>query len=297
MSVGTRSVRVGLLVLLLCALLSACEPADPERLSFAALGSTGTGGEAQRAVGQAMAAGGRDLGLDLVLLLGDNFRRHGVTGVDDPQWQTKFSAAYPADGLDVPFYAIAGNRDHRGDVEALVRYDGDPRWRMPALSYRLDRRLADGTRVSFIALDTPSLIRGGEAARAQRSWLAKTLAAADADWLIVYGHEPFLRVNGDRDPALAPLLPLLHRYGLDLYLSAEEQVLGIQRDARGALHVASGAGAMVSDPPTHPGMAVQIPRQGFVHAQLDGRTLTLRLVDRDGVVRHRQRLVRESRDE
>jgi hypothetical protein len=275
---------------LLALLLAACEPAAPERLSFAALGSTGTGGLGQRAVAQAVAATGRDDGLDLVLLLGDVFRREGVDGLDDPQWEKKFSAAYPAKGLDLPFYAVAGNRDHRGDVTAMTAFDRDPRWRMPALSYRLDRRLDDGVMVSFIALDTTVLRRSDEAGRSQRRWLADTLAAAAADWLVVYGHDPILRINGEPDPALGPLLPLLHHHGLDLYLSGEEQVLGVQRDAAGALHVASGAGAMVSDPPGHAGMEAHVPRQGFVHVRLEPAALQLRLIDRDGVIHYQRRL-------
>jgi hypothetical protein len=291
MRTPATSFRAG--IVLLCLLLAACEPAAPERLSFAALGSTGTGGLGQRAVAQAVAATGRDDGLDLVLLLGDVFRRDGITGLDDPQWEKKFSAAYPSRGLDLPFYAVAGNRDHRGDVEAMTAYDRDPRWRMPALSYRLDRRLEEDVLVSFVALDTTVLRRSDEAGRAQRRWLAETLAAAAADWLVVFGHDPILRINGELDPALGPLLPLLHRHGLDLYLSGEEQVLGVQRDAAGALHVASGAGAMVSDPPGHAGMEAHVPRQGFVHVRLEPATLRLRLIDRDGTVHYQRRLQRD----
>lgn len=272
-------------IVLAASLLAACGPAEPDRLSFAALGSTGTGGLGQRAVGQALAATGRDHGLDFVILLGDVFRREGVDGPDDPQWQTKFTRAYPIDGLDLPFYAVAGNRDHRGDLAAMVDYDGDPRWRMPGPSYRLDRTLAGGERVTFVALDTTTLRAGGEAGRAQRRWLTRTLADAAADWLVVYGHDPILRIDGDTDPALAALLPLLHRHGLDLYLSAEEQVLGVQQDSRGALHVASGAGAMVSDPPGHAGMEAHVPRQGFTYVRIEAASLRLRLVDRDGLVR------------
>ena len=74
---------------LLSLLLAACEPAAPERLSFAALGSTGTGGLGQRAVAQSVAATGRDDGLDLVLLkpqlsgdLADGTRVGGLGDLD-----------------------------------------------------------------------------------------------------------------------------------------------------------------------------------------------------------------------
>ena len=147
--------------------------------------------------------------------------------------------------------------------------------------------------VSFVALDTTVLRRSDDAGRAQRRWLAETLAEAAADWLVVFGHDPILRINGELDPALGPLLPLLHRHGLDLYLTGEEQVLGVQRDAAGALHVASGAGAMVSDPPGHAGMEAHVPRQGFVHVRLEPATLRLRLIDRDGTVHYNRRLQRD----
>jgi len=267
--------------------LMACGPGPPERLAFAALGNTGTGGLAQRAVGRSMAATGRDQGLDFVLLLGDNFRRHGVADEDDPQWTHKFVDAYPEDGLPVPFYAVAGNRDHRGSLAALTGYGGDGRWRMPALWYRFDETLADGRSATFIGLDTPSLRRGDAVAREQTDWLVRTLAALEPGWLIVFAHDPLIQVGGARDPDLVHLLPLLQRHGLDLYLSGEQTVLALQRDAAGALHVASGAGAMMIDLPPAPGVLALVPRQGFAHVRLDALGLELRFIDRDGNVRHR----------
>lgn len=38
---------------------------------------------------------------DFILLLGDNFYNNGVTGVDDPQWQTTFQEVFKASSLQV----------------------------------------------------------------------------------------------------------------------------------------------------------------------------------------------------
>jgi tartrate-resistant acid phosphatase type 5 len=49
-------------------------------------------------------------GCAFAVMLGDNLYKTGVSGVDDPQWQTKFEQPY-AD-LAFPFHPVYGNHDY-----------------------------------------------------------------------------------------------------------------------------------------------------------------------------------------
>jgi tartrate-resistant acid phosphatase type 5 len=61
------------------------------------------------------------VGASFVLSTGDNVYENGVTSASDPLWAATFSDIYTHPSLaDVPFYAVAGNHDWRGNVSAQV---------------------------------------------------------------------------------------------------------------------------------------------------------------------------------
>lgn len=267
-------------------LLNGCGPGSPPELRFAALGSTGTGGEAQHAVAGALADWHAGENLDFALLLGDNFHPAGVAGPDDPLFRTRFSEVYPADTLAVPFLAAPGDRDHDGDIDAQILHAGDPRWDMPGRYYRNEYPLAGGRSVELYVIDTTRLRNRKNPDSQQLAWLSGRLAASTADWRIVAGHHGVLRVDGNTDRHLAStLLPLLQDHAVDVYLSGREHVLAFEVDDTGMLHVTSGAGAPVSDPSPSPGIACMAPRQGFVAITVAPRHLRFAAVDRDGQIR------------
>ena len=201
-----RSVLAAVLVVVLAGCLDPApdgpEPRHGPTVRFLAVGDTGTGGDAQYGVADAMGEVCARRGCDLVLLLGDNFYELGVTGVDDPQFQSKFEVPYA--GLDVPFYPVLGNHDYgRGAGEAWrggaqVDYtDHSDRWTMPARYHAFEVGP-----VRFLALDsgpawvhgTPGQVDGDEVAR-QRAWLADALSGSDATWNVTFAHHPY-RSNG-----------------------------------------------------------------------------------------------------
>jgi hypothetical protein len=58
-------------------------------------------------------------------------------------------------------------------------------------------------------------------------WLASTLAAATADWIIVVGHHPVWSVGpaGPTWPLVSRLVPMLNAAGVALYISGHEQMM------------------------------------------------------------------------
>lgn len=106
---------------------------EAEEVRVLLLGDTGSGNEDQHQVSRRSWQTCCELGADLVLLLGDNFIMDGVDSVEDEQWRTKFEEVYEH---QLPFYAVLGNHDLRGNWRAQIAYsDLSERWVMPDVNY------------------------------------------------------------------------------------------------------------------------------------------------------------------
>ena len=112
-------------------------------LRFMAFGDWGTNSPQQKRVAEAMAQyATRHQGADavqFVVSLGDNFYEHGVTDVDDPQWQTKFEQMYDKQRLPMPFIAVLGNHDwHLNPVAQIAYARSNPgtRWQMDGFWFK-----------------------------------------------------------------------------------------------------------------------------------------------------------------
>ena len=195
-----------------------------------------------------MAATADVLGAEAVLLLGDNFYTHGVSTNTSSRFQDTFEAVYPPSAFkQLPFYVVAGNHDHRGNVQAQIDYHGSPRWHFPTLYYTLSWSFtsssgADRT-VDVIMIDTVSLAGlclaeeeypgcplefadGADGNEDQWAWLAQQLNASTADFLWIAGHYPIYSVGNDGTTTVLVqrLLPLL-RLAEGHYISGHDHML------------------------------------------------------------------------
>eukprot|EP01083_Nonionella_stella_P310651 1104655_1 len=58
-----------------------------------------------------------------VITLGDNYYKRGVKNEYDPRFQQTFERIYNTSNLiDIPWYAIAGDHDWKGNVSAQIEY-------------------------------------------------------------------------------------------------------------------------------------------------------------------------------
>jgi hypothetical protein len=166
----------------------------------------------------------------------------------------------------VPFLSIRGNHDYRtapqAEIEYFEKHGEAGRWYMPSPGYyAVQKRLADGTTVDLVFVDTITLApRAAEkqvqlppdvaaAKREQYAWLEATLrasAARGSDWRIVVGHHPIFSSgeHGDTPELVEELLPLLDRYGVDMYLSGHDHTMQhLQHRGSGVQFLVNGSGS------------------------------------------------------
>jgi len=177
---------------------------------------------------------------DFFLALGDNFYFSGVEESTSNRFNGTFQNTYTGTNLMKPWYLIAGNHDHKGNVQAQIDYtelDGSGRWNYPALYH--SHSFTDATSavtVDVILLDTVDLcsmsdvmhenepgyfdtlpLRSkGQAAEdgAQWAWLEQQLSGSTADHILVGGHFPVYSVcdHGNTPTLVEHLKPLLEKY-------------------------------------------------------------------------------------
>uniref|UniRef100_A0A158QP04 Metallophos domain-containing protein n=1 Tax=Haemonchus placei TaxID=6290 RepID=A0A158QP04_HAEPC len=109
---------------------------------------------AQKKVAKAMTDVAIEKNVKYVLSVGDNIYFTGVSNEYDSRFQTSFEDIYNTDALRVPWYLIAGNHDHFGNVSAQVAYSRYSRkWNFPDLYYKLSFHIKNTT-IDVLMLDT-----------------------------------------------------------------------------------------------------------------------------------------------
>eukprot|EP00755_Sulcionema_specki_P018389 Sspe_Gene.66758::Locus_39436_Transcript_1_2_Confidence_0.667_Length_1232::g.66758::m.66758/K14379/ACP5; tartrate-resistant acid phosphatase type 5 len=242
-------------------------------LSFLAIGDWGgksdsvptTPGEVENAAGMSRVA--RTLGNNqFILALGDNIYPDGIIGPDaGPRFKETFEDVFTQPEMQVPWYAIAGNHDHRGNVSAQMAYaEQSKRWVFPHYWYSFTKTFRSGWRTvtsEFIYTDAIVLagmvyedpVNGGYTApsgpadealaESQLAWLEEKLKNSKADYLWVAGHYPVYSIcsHGPTASLVSRVLPLLKKYKVSGYISGHDHCLEhfIEDDIA---YVVSGAG-------------------------------------------------------
>lgn len=249
------------------------------------LGDWGAGGSLQRQVAEGMRSLARTSGMpNIILSTGDNIYPSGVVSTTDPQWRTKYEEVYT--GLDVPWWVILGNHDHRGNVDAQVAYGSvNPRWNMPGRTWRQEFSVDPVTKVVLTALDTTPLLQKKEGWKEQLDGLERSLAAAPGARHIVAGHHPLRSYGhyGDNDFLVRNVKPILDRFSVMLYCSGHDHDLqAIRNPADGFACLVSGGGGGTRPTKRGPHTKAMHDGGGFASVRLTSRTTTVRLHDRTG---------------
>ncbi|XP_013379880.1 tartrate-resistant acid phosphatase type 5 [Lingula anatina] len=178
------------------------------------------------------------------LALGDNFYYDGVKHVDDARFHETFENVYTDKALQTPWYIVAGNHDHRGNVDAEIEYSKKShRWNFPHYYYPLQFSIPGSqATVSILMLDTIQLcgntkhdLAGDQpqgpadikVANAQWDWLEENLKNNKASYIIVAGHYPVISIaeHGPTKCLTQKLMPMLYKYKVTAFFSGHDHNL------------------------------------------------------------------------
>ncbi len=182
-------------------------PLSDKNFNFILISDTGMKSENHRQIASSaaeyMSQIIKDNKISFIALAGDSIHDNGVVDVNDPEWKFKVEDIFSGKALhSIPWHAIPGNHEYRGDPEAVVDYSKvSKRWNTPSRYYSIEQKIK-GTKdeVLFVFLDTSPLVKKRaegfpekitpDYPQREMEWFDSTMAASDARWKIVIGHQP-----------------------------------------------------------------------------------------------------------
>lgn len=162
-------------------------------------------------------------GCNFAIAPGDLFYPDGVEDVWDGKLRNLFDDVY---NTELPFFLVAGNHDHRGNLQALLEYSMfNPNFRMPDLFYKISG-LPEF--LSIVGLDTQLLAEEGSFAgespsllNEKQQMLLNSSLCEHKGWRVIFGHYPIRSRDGH--PTVQGSTDFLNRFydecPYDLYIS------------------------------------------------------------------------------
>ena len=204
-------------------------------VTFAVIGDTGTGDEAQLSVARQMVKQREKTPFEFVLMLGDNIYEKGEEKYIKPRFEEPYKDLLAA---GVKFYATLGNHDIIRGVEFQTRYQnfnmGGRRY------YNFAQGASDNHEnlLEFFALDSNLMTPE------QLKWLDDTLKSSKARWKIAFSHHSIYsssRMHSQYVKLRAELEPLYVQHGVDAVFSGHSHCYERVKPQKGVYYFTQGA--------------------------------------------------------
>ena len=307
--------KTTILTILAAVLLSSCCRTDnaltdswkalEKPLNFYLINDSGRNGYyEQKPVAETMGKMAETIDIEFVVAAGDVHHFEGVRSVDDPLWMTNYELIYSHPDLMIPWYAVCGNHEYRGNTQAVIDYSNvSARWQMPARYYTKVME-EDGITVRLVMIDTTPLIdkyrkdtdkypdAGKQDLNAQLEWVDSVLTVAKEDWVIVVGHHPIYadtdKNDTERTDMQRRLDTILRKHGnVDFYICGHiHNFQHIRMSESDIDYVVNSSGSLSREVKPVDGTVFCSDATGYSLITVDKDEIDLYMIDRDGKVIH-----------
>lgn len=256
----------------------------------------------QKPIAELMGNMAENVDIECVIAAGDVHHFEGVRSVNDPLWMTNYELIYSHPELMIPWYAILGNHEYRGNTQAVIDYSAvSARWNVPDRYYTFAME-NDGVTVRFVMVDTAPLLEKyredtekypdacKQDMNKQLAWIDSVLSAAKEDWVLVVGHHPIYAETGKDDSERLDLQKRLdsvlrkHK-NVDMYLCGHIHNFQHIRKADSNIdYVVNTSGSLSRKVKPVDGTKFCSGETGFSLISADKKELNLHMINKEGKV-------------
>ncbi|MGH9767846.1 MAG: metallophosphoesterase [Blastocatellia bacterium] len=204
-------------------------------ITFAVVGDTGTGDEAQLAVARQMIRQREKIPFEFVIMLGDNIYEKGEEKYIKSHFEEPYKDLLAA---GVKFYASLGNHDIVRGLEFQTNYPNFNMGGQRYYNFTKGPSESDENLLEFFALD--SNLMSSE----QLKWLDEKLNASKARWKIMFSHHPIYssaRMHSPYRKLRAQLEPLYIKHGVNAVFSGHSHCYERVKPQNGVHYFTEGA--------------------------------------------------------
>jgi hypothetical protein len=206
-----------------------------QTITFAVIGDTGTGDEAQLAVARQMVKQREKTPFEFVIMLGDNIYEKGEERLIKSHFEEPYKDLLAA---GVQFYASLGNHDIIKGLEFQTKY---PKFNMRGQRfYNFTKGSSDGGAhlLEFFALDSNLMTPE------QLNWLEENLKSSKAHWKVSFLHHSIYSSSRMHSPYVklrSQLEPLYVKYGLSASFAGHSHCYERIKPQSGVYYFTEGA--------------------------------------------------------
>ena len=258
----------------------------------------------QKPIAELMGRMAENIDIEFVVAAGDVHHFEGVRSTSDPLWMTNYELIYSHPDLMLPWYAICGNHEYRGNTQAVIDYSNvSARWNVPARYYTKVME-EDGTTLRLVMIDTPSLIEkyrkdtekypdaGKQDDQKQLAWIDSVLTAAQEDWVLVVGHHPIYadtdKSDSERTDMQKNVDTILRKHkNVAMYLCGHiHNFQHIRMPGSDIDYVVNTSGSLSRPVKAVEGTVFCSPAAGYSLITVDKNELCLHMIDSSGKIIH-----------
>lgn len=256
----------------------------------------------QKPIAELMGNMAENVDIECVIAAGDVHHFEGVRSVNDPLWMTNYELIYSHPELMIPWYAILGNHEYRGNTQAVIDYSKvSARWNVPNRYYTFAME-NDGVTVRFVMVDTAPLLdkyredteKYPDACKLdmnkQLNWVDSVLSAAKEDWVLVVGHHPIFAETGKDDSERLDLQKrldsILRKHAnVDMYLCGHiHNFQHIRKTGSNIDYVVNTSGSLSRKVKPVDGTKFCSSDTGYSLISADKKVLNLHMINKEGKV-------------